>query len=182
MESTKEKTTNNTQQNEEKLPETPKLEPEVTNIRQLNENIKNFFTEKGISKKTIGMYYQWAHNLIIYGGGFLILFNSNPVHLIILLIIITLDGVANTIRHDCPLTQMEKKYLGTSLSEERKKVLADAGILYKSTDNIYESQFEVIVNMWTLTACKILIILIIKSFTPSFILSCCGESILTNVK
>ena len=50
MESTKEKTTNNTQQNEEKLPETPKLELEVTNIRQLNEDIKNFFTEKGISK------------------------------------------------------------------------------------------------------------------------------------
>ena len=182
MESSEKKTTNNLQQNQEKLSESPKLEPEVTNIRQLNEDIKNFFTEKGISKKTIGMYYQLAHSLIIYGGGFLILFNSNPIHLIILLIIITLDGIANTIRHDCPLTQMEKKYLGTSLSEERKKILCDAGILYKSNDNIYESQFEVIVNMWTLVACKILIILIIKSFTPSFILSCCGESILTNVK
>ena len=136
----------------------------------------------GFLKKHHQLTYQWAHNLIIYGGGFLILFNSNPIHLIILLIIITLDGIANTIRHDCPLTQMEKKYLGTSLSEERKKVLSDAGILYKSTDNIYESQFEVIVNMWTLTACKIIVILIIKSFTPSFILSCCGESLLNNVK
>ena len=36
-----------------KFPETPKLEPEVTNIRQLNEDIKNFFTEKGISKKQL---------------------------------------------------------------------------------------------------------------------------------
>ena len=66
------------------------------------------------------MYYQWAHNLIIYGGGFLILFNSNPVHLIILLIIITLDGVANTIRHDCPLTQMEKISWNFSIRREKK--------------------------------------------------------------
>ena len=180
MEDKNEKNIDNNEKEEEKIQEQEKVKPELTNIRKINQYTQNFFIKKGISKEIIGKYYQWAHNLIIYGGGFLILFNTNPVHLIVLLIIITLDGVANTIRHDCPLTEMEKKYLGTSLSQERKELLCNAGILYKSADNIYESQFEVIVNMWTLTAVKIIIILIMKSFTPSFILSCCGESILLN--
>lgn len=160
----------------EEIEEQELNEPELTNIRKINELCNNFFIKNGVSKEIIGTYYQWAHNLIIYGGGFLILFNSNPIHLIILLIIITLDGVANTIRHNCPLTEMEKKYLGTSLTEERKKTLCNAGILYKSSDNIYESQFEVIVNMWTLTAVKIIVILIVRSFTPNFIRSCFGEN------
>ena len=148
--------------------------PTNHSVRQLSNSTLRFFSGLGVSRELVGYYYQILHYIIIFGGGFVILFNTNPVHLIILLIIISLDAFANVVVHDCPLTALERKYLKTSLSADRRKNMKRANILYKC-NHVYESQVELIVNMWTLVACKIVIILVIRSFTPEFLLSCCGN-------
>ena len=142
-------------------------------IRNMSKKTKNWFIRIGIPEEYIGYYYQLLHYIIIFGGGFVILFNTNPYHLTLLLIIISLDAFANVVVHDCPLTALERKYLKTSLSSERRENLKKANIVYKC-NHVYESQVELIVNMWTMVTCKIIVILIMKSFTPEFILSCCG--------
>jgi hypothetical protein len=72
-----------------------------------------------------------------------------------------LDAIANIVLHNCPLTALEQKYLGKSLATERRKQLKRAGILYKS-DHLYESQLELLINAWTMIACKILVILVVR--------------------
>lgn len=142
-------------------------------IRKLSKQTKSWIMFMGIPEHYIGYYYQLLHYIIIFGGGFVILFNTNPYYLIVLLIIISLDAFANVVVHDCPLTALERKYLKASLSSERRDNFKKANIVYKCNHE-YESQVELIVNMWTMVACKIVVILIMKSFTPGFILSCCG--------
>ena len=136
-------------------------------IRNWSVTIMEFLKER-ISKETIGSYYQWMHNIIIFGGVIVILFNNNPIHLIIMLILVSLDAFANVVCHNCPLTSLERKYLGNSLSHERRKLLKDSGIMYKCS-HIYESQVELIVNIWTMVAAKIVVVLAIKTFTPSYL-------------
>jgi len=123
-----------------------------------------------IPKRLIGYYYQILHYIIILGGAFVILFNNDPYHLLILLCIISLDALANVVVHDCPLTALERKYLKSSLSHDRRKSFKSMDIMYKC-NHIYESQVELIVNMWTMVACKIVVILAIRTLTPMFFTS-----------
>jgi len=116
-----------------------------------------------IPKKIFGYYYQILHNILIILGTIVILFSNNIYHLLICLNIITLDGLANIITHDCPLTKLEKKYLKTSLSHNRKKIFKKCNILYKCNHN-YETQLELIINVWTIIACKIIILIFVKTF------------------
>ena len=87
-----------------------------------------------------------------------ILFSKNICHLAVLLLIISLDAFAIVVRHDCPLTAMEKKYLGTSGKRGINKVLKNAGLVYNCS-HLYESQLELVINFWALTACKIVMII-----------------------
>lgn len=130
-------------------------------IRIITTRILTWFQEKKIPKKLIGYYYTICHYIIIGFGGFIMLFDNNPIHLIILLIIISLDAFANVVCHNCPLTALEKKYLGKSIAEDRRKELRRAGILYKSK-HLYESQLELLINVWTMISCKILGILVLR--------------------
>ena len=85
-----------------------------------------------------------------------------------LLIIVSLDAFANVVCHDCPLTNLEKRYLKSSLSHDRRKTFKNLNIMYKC-NHIYESQVELIVNMWTLIAVKIIILLAMRTFTPAYL-------------
>ena len=73
------------------------------------------FIQKYVPKKMIGYYYQILHNIIIFGGSYILLFSNNIAHLVACLIIVSLDAFANVVCHDCPLTSLEKKYLRNSL-------------------------------------------------------------------
>jgi hypothetical protein len=143
---------------------------EDTNIiRTITTQILTWFREKKIPKKLIGYYYTICHYIIIGFCGFIMLFDNNLIHLIILLIIISLDAFANVVCHNCPLTALEKKYLGKSLATERRKQLRHAGILYKSK-HLYESQLELLINVWTLISCKILGILVMRLIKSNILL------------
>ena len=137
-------------------------------IRRWTKNIVSFAESVGISSSLLGYYYQIYHYIIIFGGGFVILFNTNPYHLLVLLIIISLDAFANVVVHDCPLTTLERKYMNSSLAHDRREHLFGANICY-TCNHVYESQVELIVNMWTMVACKIIVILAKRSITPNLL-------------
>lgn len=136
-------------------------------IRNLSTTILQFIKER-IPEYWIGQYYQFLHNIIIVCGAFVILFNTNIYHLTALLVIVSLDAIANVVCHDCPLTNLEKRYLKTSLSHDRRKFFKNSNIMYKC-NHIYESQVELIVNMWTLVACKIVILLALRTISPEYL-------------
>lgn len=121
-------------------------------IRDLSNKSSDFM------KKVIGNYYGFLHTLLIMLGAIIILFSKNIYHLSVLLLIISLDAFAIVVRHDCPLTEMEQKYLGTSGKRKINEFLKNYGVVY-NCDHLYESQLELVINFWALTACKIVILI-----------------------
>ncbi len=124
-------------------------------IRDLSNTSSNFM------KQVIGNYYGLLHTILIIGGAAIILFSKNLIHLSIILLIISLDAFAIVVRHDCPLTQMEEKYLGVSGKRQINEFLKSYGLVYNCS-HLYESQLELVVNFWALTACKIVMLICLK--------------------
>jgi len=121
-------------------------------IRDVSKDYITYFT---------GCYYGFLHTILIVFGAALILFSNNISILCALLLIVSLDAFAIVVRHDCPLTQMEEKYLGISGKRQINEFLKKCGIVYKC-NHLYESQIELLINIWALTACKIVVLLILK--------------------
>jgi len=114
-------------------------------------------------KKIIGNYYYTIHVILIILGCIVLLFSSNIGYLLVLLNIVLIDGVAMLSYHECPLTILEQKYLDTNMSSESKCSLNNLNINHKCS-HVYESQVELIINLFTLLAIKILFLIIMKSF------------------
>ena len=132
-----------------------KIKKHKNKIRDLSNTSSNFM------KEVIGNYYGLLHTILIIGGAAIILFSKNLVHLSIILLIISLDAFAIVVRHDCPLTQMEEKYLGVSGKRQINEFLKSYGLVYNCS-HLYESQLELVVNFWALTACKIVMLICLK--------------------
>jgi hypothetical protein len=132
-----------------------KIKKHKNKIRDLSNTSSNFM------KQVIGNYYGLLHTILIIGGAAIILFSKNLVHLSIILLIISLDAFAIVVRHDCPLTQMEEKYLGVSGKRQINEFLKSYGLVYNCS-HLYESQLELVVNFWALTACKIVMLICLK--------------------
>jgi len=56
---------------------------------------------------------------------------------------------------------MEEKYLGISGKRQINEFLKNYGLVYNCS-HLYESQLELVVNFWALTACKIVMLIILK--------------------
>jgi hypothetical protein len=121
-------------------------------IRDVSKDYISYFT---------GCYYGFLHTILIFFGAVLILFSNNISILCVLLLIVSLDAFAIVVRHDCPLTQMEEKYLGISGKRQINEFLKKCGIVFQCS-HLYESQMELMINVWALTACKIVVLLILK--------------------
>lgn len=119
-------------------------------------------------KQTIGSYYFIIHIILILSGCIILLFTQNIWYLLIVLNIIFLDGVAMLSYHECPLTILEQKYLNTNMSKQSKTNLNDLPI-HHQCDHVYETQFELIINLCTLTIVKIFTIILMKSFHYTFV-------------
>lgn len=132
-----------------------KIKKHKNKIRDLSNTSSNFM------KEVIGNYYGLLHTILIIGGAAIILFSKNLIHLSIILLIISLDAFAIVVRHDCPLTQMEEKYLGVSGKRQINEFLKSYGLVYNCS-HLYESQLELVVNFWALTACKIVMLICLK--------------------
>ena len=126
-------------------------------IRRLSTFIYKYFKLKKVNLKQ----YHILHNFYIFLIVFILLFNNNLFHLIILLIIISLDAFSIVVLHNCPLTILEKKYLKTSLFEQRNKLIKKTGIPYKCNHE-YEQTLEGVINVWLMISSKCLLIIFFK--------------------
>jgi hypothetical protein len=134
-----------------------------------NNSIRKFvrFIYDKLSLKTVtqqtSKLYRVLHDLFIIISGIIAIFNTSIFHLIILLIIISLDAFSIVVLHECPLTTMERKYLNITSSDIRNEIMKKAGIVYHC-DHDYEKQIELLINVWMLIAGKCLVILLLKTF------------------
>jgi hypothetical protein len=96
-------------------------------------------------------------------GGFILFFNNNLLVLSILFIIISIDALTIIILHNCPLTMLEKKYLGKSIVNSHKKIFKKMKVVYKCNHE-YESQLEFVINLASFTITKIFCIIIMQMF------------------
>jgi len=121
-------------------------------IRILLKNVPDFV------RNIIGYYYAFIHSLIAILGLMVLLFSNNVVHLACLLVLVILDALSIVFLHDCPLTQLETKYLGYSSVSKRREFLQNMGIFYQCNHN-YEGQLEVLINAWCFVAIKMLVLI-----------------------
>ena len=128
-------------------------------VRQISNQFNNMFN----FNKLKGIFYFNVHLYLMIVIGFITLFTTSVNVLLALLIIVTLDADSVVFLHECPLTTMEKKYLGITSCEMRNEFLEKKGIMYKC-DHDYEKQIELLINVWIIIASKCLFILFLKMF------------------
>lgn len=109
----------------------------------------------------LGTYYSILHKMIIILGLFVIVFSNDIVSLICVLTILFFDSISNIIMYDCPLTMLEKSYLGYSFTSTRLEFLQNIGILYTNS-RVYDTQLELIINVSGACIFKILCLCVIK--------------------
>ena len=134
-------------------------------IKEYNDNIvrKILFMIKPYIGFLIGSYYSVMHYALMIFFALITLFNNNIICLSGTLIIVICIGCVNVLIHDCPLTRLERKYLGKSNVKILKKQIKKLGIHYRS-NNIYEYQLEILTNIGALIAFKIFGIIFIRTF------------------
>lgn len=151
----------------------PKTKPkESEKTVPLGENIvrtiSNFI--QPYIQPVLGMYYGILHMMIMCIGAIVLLFDTNIYHLLVLLIIVTLDGIACVILHNCPLTILERKYLGTSIVGTHMFLYQNMNVCY-TCDHEYEITLEFIFNMAALLTSKIFLLIVSKLFCIEFTVS-----------
>ena len=130
-----------------------------------------FVKETPLFNQLIGYYYVIIHSIIIVLGMLILLFSTNVNHLACVLIAIILDSICIVTLHDCPLTMLEQKYLGTSSLCGKFEGLHKANIVFECNHK-YESQLELLINAWSFCAIKMFVIILLRTnIAPIFELS-----------
>ena len=138
---------------------TQKIDTDKNVVRQ----ITNYLNSVINLNKLKGELYFYIHIYIMFVICFISFFTTSVNVLIIILMIVSLDAISIVFLHECPLTTMEKKYLGITSCEMRNERLNNAGIMY-NCEHDYEKQIELLINVWTIVTCKILIIIFLNCF------------------
>lgn len=112
--------------------------------------------------------YHFMHYMFICFIVVVFIFDTNLVHLTILLIIITLDAISIVVLNECPLSILERRHSGIALADIRSEMFKHSGIAYDCTHE-YEKQIEIITNACTMVATKILLIITLKTFNIKLI-------------
>jgi hypothetical protein len=138
---------------------TKKIDINSNIVRKISKHLNQMFDLKYMK----GLLYFNIHLYLIFVIGFITLFTTSINVLLVVLIIVSLDAISIVFMHECPLTTMEKKYLGVTSCEIRNQILEKTGIMYKC-DHDYEKQIELLINIWTIIASKCLFIIFLKMF------------------
>ena len=156
----------NGQRNEKtKTKESEKPGPLGENIVR---NISNFI--QPYIQPAWGAYYGILHMIIMCFGAIILLFDTNIYHLAILLNIIALDAMSCVFLHNCPLTILERKHLGTSIVGTRMFLFQNMNICY-TCDHEYEITLEFLSNIAALIVGKIFLLIMSKLFCIEFTVS-----------
>ena len=132
-------------------------------IRQISNKLRETFNLKDY---IFGTYYQIIHYFFMFFILFILIFTNNITYLVILLNILAIDTFSIVVFHDCPLSLLEKKYLGISSSEHRICLIKNCNIMY-TNNNVYDLTLDVLINVWSLIALKILFIIFLNLFDYS---------------
>lgn len=142
----------------------PPNEKRITNVQNnIVRKISIFLNENLSFNKLKGYFYFNLHNYFLFVIGFITLFSTSIHALITMLIIVSLDANAIVVLHECPLTTMERKYLGFTSCDIRNNMLKNMGIVYKCDHN-YEKQLELLINVWCFIVTKCVCIVFLKMF------------------
>ncbi len=118
------------------------------------------FNLKAVQEST---FYRHVHDTFIFLVSFIALFSMNLTHMTVLFIIVSFDAFAIVVRHGCPLTALERKYIKRSSCDDRDELLGALGISY-NCNHEYEKQVELLINVWMLVAAKCMCIIVMKMF------------------
>lgn len=134
-------------------------------VRIWNEYFSNlpFVKHFNLANFLKGSYYLSFHTFFVVVVVFITLFNTSIFDLIVLLTVVSFDALSIVVLHGCPLTHMEKKYLGISGMDLHNIGLKHMNICY-NCDHLYEQQIELMINVWSIVAFKIFILLLFKMF------------------
>lgn len=114
-------------------------------------------------KPILGCYYGILHISIMILGSTLLLFDNNVFHLFLVLSIISIDALSTVIVHNCPLTLLERKYLGVGWKGFQTKFFKKIKIDFRCNHE-YEATIELLSNLGALTMFKILFICAMNCF------------------
>ena len=153
------KDTKNTEDTKDIEENKGKIDTNKNVIRQFGNLINDIFS----FNKLKGVLYMNIHFYILFVIGFATLFTTSITVLIALLVIVSMDALSIVVLHECPLTTMEKKYLGITSCEIRNEFLYNSGIMY-TCDHDYDKQIELLINVWTLICAKCLAIIFLQMF------------------
>lgn len=120
---------------------------------------KNTFKVKSYVNLFIGSQYYIVHQIFIFCIGFIVCFSNNVIHLCVILLIVFLDGLAVCLSHDCPLTILERQYLGTSALDHKHIIMKNIGINYEC-EHLYEQVIELLITIFAMICMKIFFIII----------------------
>ena len=118
------------------------------------------FNLRDVQESTL---YRHTHDSFIFLVSFIALFSMNLTHLTVLFIIVSFDAFAIVVRHGCPLTALERKYIKRSSCDDRDELLGALGISY-DCNHEYEKQIELLINVWMMVAGKCMCIIVMKMF------------------
>lgn len=118
-------------------------------------------------KPVIGCYYGTLHICILILGAILLLFDNNVIHLFLVLSFISIDALSTVILHNCPLTLLERKYLGLGWKGFQNNIFKQIKIDFRCNHE-YEATIELLTNLGALTILKILFICVMNCFPISF--------------
>jgi len=95
-------------------------------------------------------------------------YNRHIGHLAVCLVVISMDALSVVVLQDCPLSLLEERYLNTSSTRERKDFMCSLGVGY-NCDHQYEKIIELLINVWSICALKMFVIILLRSFNTTII-------------
>lgn len=135
----------------------------ANNLSVIYKFIYKLFKKCGILTFLKSNYYGFIHYVYAICIGIIIFLNNNICHLLAVLFLVSLNAISIVVLHNCPITMLERKYTGSSLTDNKIRFYKNLGISYKCKHS-FEQELEIIINVWSGIAIKCLLLIIVKTF------------------
>jgi hypothetical protein len=129
-------------------------------VRRWSNAFNGTYDLKTLMKSQI---YSLFHHIYGFLICFVVIFSTNINYLLISILIVALDGISIIFLHQCPITMLERKYIGDSDSDLRERVMKKLDISYQC-NHIYEQQIDFVINILFIITLKLFAILYMSTF------------------
>lgn len=142
------------------MPETPETPEKSEQIPELSPDLPPTPLTKSDETKCPNLilsgYYSVLHIILMVLCTLTLTFCTNVIILTSLLVILLIDGISNVFFKNCILTIYEDRYSSSNGITNSFRIFMNSLQIGYERKNVYESQLETIVNVWCMTAFKIL--------------------------